>query len=73
MRAEKAHRWNGEIWLVVMLPDGFPGRVRASETDLIGSSGLEQLGTASLSVEGIRGLREGISRLNSRQAVGDEQ
>ena len=64
VRAEKAHRWNGDIWLVVMLPDGFPARVCTSETDLIGSSSdLELSGTTSLSLDGIRGLHDAIARL----------
>jgi hypothetical protein len=29
-----AYRRNGGVWLMVMLPDGFPAPVRVGETDL---------------------------------------
>jgi hypothetical protein len=31
-----AYRRNGGVWLVVMLPDGFPAPVRVGDTDLGG-------------------------------------
>jgi hypothetical protein len=52
-----AHRRNGGMWLVVRLPDGYPATVRVEETDLGGPSAVVA-GTATLSVAGIRRLRE---------------
>ena len=52
-----AYRRNGGVWLVVMLPDGFPAPVRAGDTDL-GGPGVAATGTTILSVAGIRRLRE---------------
>jgi hypothetical protein len=52
-----AYRRNGGVWLVVMLPDGFPAPVRVGETDL-GGPGVAATGTTILSVAGIRRLRE---------------
>ena len=52
-----AYRRNGGVWLMVMLPDGFPAPVRVGDTDL-GGPGVAPVGTTILSVEGIRRLRE---------------
>jgi hypothetical protein len=52
-----AHRRNGGVWLVVMLPDGFPAPVRVGDTDL-GGPCPAAAGTSVLSVAGIRRLRE---------------
>ena len=51
------YRRNGGVWLVVMLPDGFPAPVRVGDTDL-GGPGVAATGTTILSVAGIRRLRE---------------
>ena len=51
-----AYRRCGGVWLVVMLPDGFPAAVRVDETDL-GGRGVAVPGTTILSVAGIRRLR----------------
>ena len=52
-----AYRRNGGVWLMVMLPDGFPAPVRVDDTDL-GGPGVAVTGTTMLSVAGIRRLRE---------------
>lgn len=52
-----AFRRNGGVWLMVMLPDGFPAPVRVGDTDLDGP-GVAPTGTTILSVAGIRRLRE---------------
>jgi hypothetical protein len=52
-----AYRRNGGVWLMVMLPDGFPAPVRVGDTDL-GGPGVAATGTTILSVAGIRRLRE---------------
>ena len=51
------YRRNGGVWLMVMLPDGFPAPVRVGDTDLCGP-GVTATGTTILSVAGIRRLRE---------------
>jgi len=50
-------RRNGGVWLMVMLPDGFPAPVRVGDTEL-GGPGVAATGTTILSVAGIRRLRE---------------
>jgi hypothetical protein len=52
-----AYRRNGGVWLMVMLPDGFPAPVRVGDTDL-GGPCLAATGMSILSVAGIRRLRE---------------
>ena len=52
-----AYRRNGGVWLMVMLPDGFPAPVGVGDTDL-GGPGVAATGTTILSVAGIRRLRE---------------
>jgi hypothetical protein len=58
LKAERSHCWNGVVWLVVVLPDGFPGRLPVADTDLLGESPSlsSSIGTV-LSVDGIRRLR----------------
>jgi hypothetical protein len=51
------YRRNGGVWLMVMLPDGFPAPVRVGDTEL-GGPGVAAAGTTILSVAGIRRLRE---------------
>jgi hypothetical protein len=51
-----AYRRSGGVWLVVMLPDGFPAAVRVDDTDL-GGRDVAVPGTTILSVAGIRRLR----------------
>jgi hypothetical protein len=51
------YRRNGGVWLMVMLPDGFPAPVRVGDTEL-GGPGVAATGTTILSVAGIRRLRE---------------
>jgi hypothetical protein len=71
VRVESAHRWNGNIWLVVMLPDGYSGRVRVEETELSGADPLGELATNTLSLEGLRSLRAHVERLKDRLAARD--
>jgi hypothetical protein len=52
-----AYRRNGGVWLMVMLPDGFPAPVRVDDTDL-GGRCPAAAGMTILSVAGIRRLRE---------------
>ena len=49
-------RWNGDLLLLVVLPDGSPGTVPAEATDVLGTRQAEAV-TSVLSVEGVRRLR----------------
>ncbi len=49
-------RWEGELLLVVALPDGSPGTIPAAATDVLGSSPAEAI-SSTLSVDGVRRLR----------------
>ena len=49
-------RWNGDLLLLVVLPDGSPGTVPADATDVLGTSQSEAV-TSVLSVDGVRRLR----------------
>ena len=53
----EAHRRSGAVWLTVTLPDGYPARIPADDTDL-GTVRVAGPGTTVLSVAGIRRLRE---------------
>ncbi len=50
-------RWKGEVLLVVALPDGSPGTIRADATDVLGGPAVVA-GVTVLSVEGLRRLCE---------------
>jgi hypothetical protein len=60
-----AYRRNGGVWLMVMLPDGFPAPVRVGDTDL-GGPCLAATGTTVLSVAGIRRLRELVAAVAAK-------
>jgi hypothetical protein len=52
-----AYRRSGGLWLMVMLPDGFPAAVPVDDTDL-GGRCAAATGMTILSVAGIRRLHE---------------
>jgi hypothetical protein len=54
LAARSFKRWNGALLLVVELPDGSPGTIRADATDVFGIGGVE----AAVSVLNAPGLRE---------------
>jgi hypothetical protein len=56
LAAKSFKRWDGNLLLVVVLPDGSPGTIPADATDVLGISAEEPL-TSVLSVEGLRRLR----------------
>ena len=62
MAASGFKRWDGEVLLVVVLPDGSPGTIPATATDVLGSSPAEAI-TSTLSVEGVRRLRQLLDTL----------
>jgi hypothetical protein len=61
LAARSFKRWNGVLLLVVVLPDGSPGTIRADATDVLGVGGVE----GAVSVLDAAGLRE-LHRLAQR-------
>jgi hypothetical protein len=61
LAARSFKRWNGALLLVVELPDGSPGTVRADATDVFGGGVVE----GAVSVFDAAGLRE-LHRLTQR-------
>jgi hypothetical protein len=57
LQANGFKRWSGELLLMVVLPDGSPGTVPAAATDILDGPSVE-LGSTTLSVEGLRRLHE---------------
>jgi hypothetical protein len=61
VKARSFKRLNGVLHLVVELPDGSPGTIRAEATDVLGVEG--RLGPAVvLDAEGLRRLRALVTR-----------
>jgi hypothetical protein len=56
VRAASFKRWNGVLLLVVELPDGSPGTIRADATDVLGSV-VADGPVVVLDAEGLRRLR----------------
>ena len=56
LQATGFKRWKGEMLLLVILPDGSPGTIPASATNILGGDIAAGL-TTVLSVEGVRELR----------------
>jgi hypothetical protein len=57
-------RWEGELLLVVVLPDGSPGTIRVDVTDVLGAAEVE-VSASVLSVDGLRRLRQFVDALGS--------
>ena len=57
-------RMNGVVFLVVQLPDGSPGTIRADATDVLGATVTPV--AMVLDVDGLRALHELVGRLRSR-------
>jgi hypothetical protein len=62
LAARSFKRWNGALLLVVELPDGSPGTVRADATDVLGG-GLVEGAVSVLDAEGLRELHRLTQRL----------
>jgi hypothetical protein len=62
LSAHHFRRVDGVVFLVVDLPDGSPGTVRAESTDVLGVCVEESVGTV-LDGEGLRALRAMLTRL----------
>jgi hypothetical protein len=66
-------RWNGVLLLVVDLPDGSPGTVRADATDIFATAPVTPTGLV-LDGEGIQGLRALVVALQRpRSAPGGDE
>ncbi|HEV8556416.1 MAG TPA: hypothetical protein VGR06_08485 [Actinophytocola sp.] len=62
VKAASFKRWNGVLLLVIELPDGSPGTIRADATDVLGS--VEADGpVVVLDAEGLRRLRSLVAVL----------
>ena len=59
-------RIDGSLFLVVGLPDGSPGTIAVTATDILGDEPVVEL-AAALSVEGIRELRTLIGSVKSQR------
>jgi hypothetical protein len=57
LKAASFRRWVGELLLVVTLPDGSPGTVRADDTDVFGDAGCVPSAGVVLDACGLRELR----------------
>ena len=68
VRAGSFRRLNGVLHLVVVLPDGSPGTIRADATDVLGVEGVRGP-VVVLDAEGVRGLRALVVRLSAAGAV----
>jgi hypothetical protein len=63
VRAASFKRWNGVLLLVIELPDGSPGTIRADATDVLGSVAADGL-VVVLDAEGLRRLRSLVAVLS---------
>jgi hypothetical protein len=66
LQATGFKRWDGDLLLVVVLPDGSPGTIRVEVTDVLGPSA-EGPSLSVLSVDGVRRLRGLVGALPSPQ------
>ncbi|MBF6558364.1 MAG: hypothetical protein IVW52_19890 [Acidimicrobiales bacterium] len=70
VRVSGFKRWNGVLLLVVALPDGSPGTIRADATDVFASAPVEP-SRMVLDGEGLQTLRVLVSALQRpRRAAG---
>ncbi len=73
LRALSFHRRGGDLQLVVVLPDGTPGMLAASATDIFGLPLTRQDGSTALSVEGIRRLHAALQIRTGRMTTQDSR
>jgi hypothetical protein len=63
LEARSFKRWEGEVLLVVVLPDGTPGTIPVDATSLAEEPVEAQAAAVVLSVEGVRRLRAAVEAL----------
>jgi hypothetical protein len=66
LRAVSFKRLRGVLYLVVELPDGSPGTIRADATDVLGEAPAGGRGMV-LDGEGVRALHALVARLGARR------
>lgn len=66
--AHHFRRVDGVVFLVVVLPDGSPGTIRADATDVLGGAAADQA-VMVLDGEGLRALRAMVIGLQTRRCV----
>jgi hypothetical protein len=69
LAARSFKRWNGTLMLVVDLPDGSPGTIRADATDVFGSDGAQGV-VSVLDAAGLRELYSLVQRLCASRVAG---
>ncbi|RHW24420.1 hypothetical protein D0Z08_24155 [Nocardioides immobilis] len=69
LAAHHFRRVDGVVYLVVDLPDGSPGTIRADATDVLGTSAAEFAGVV-LDGEGLRALHAMVTRLRPARRSG---
>ena len=69
LAARSFKRWNGVLMLVVDLPDGSPGTIRADATDVFGVGG-PQGAVSVLDAAGLRELYSLVERLCASRVAG---
>jgi hypothetical protein len=62
LQARTFKRWEGSLFLVVGLPDGSPGTIAVTATDILGDEPIVTLAT-TMSVDGVRHLRALVGSL----------
>jgi hypothetical protein len=68
LAARDFRRVDGVVFLVVELPDGSPGTIRADATDVLGVDAVDSIVTV-LDVNGLRALNHLVRGLRSRLQV----
>jgi len=68
LRAKGFKRLNGALLLVVDLPDGSPGTIRADATDVLGAD-IAPGPAVILDAEGLRALHQLVTRLDAGRKV----
>jgi hypothetical protein len=69
LAARSFKRWNGVLLLVVDLPDGSPGTIRADATDVFGPGGSQGV-VSVLDAAGLRELHRLVGRLWASRVAG---
>ena len=69
VKAASFKRFNGVVHLVIELPDGSPGTIRAEATDVFGAGEAQRLAVV-LDADGLRRLHGLVARLRQGGADG---